>query len=114
MVEFLWTPPVPDYPSTHTALGAAVATVMARFFNTDLISFSMTSRETNPGITRKFWSFSEAARENGASRILCGIHFRTAVEVGYAQGERVGEWVFEHALRPAKPGPATTPFPESG
>jgi hypothetical protein len=69
---------------------------------------------TYPGITRKFWSFSEAARENGASRILCGIHFRTAVEVGYAQRERVGEWVFEHALRPAKPGPATTPFPESG
>jgi membrane-associated phospholipid phosphatase len=108
-LSYLWTPPVPDYPSTHMVLGAAAATVMARFFNTDLISFSMTSGEPNPGITRKFWSFSEAARENGASRILCGIHFRTAVEVGYAQGERVGEWVFEHALRPAKPGPATTP-----
>ena len=87
---------MPDYPSTHTVLGAAVATVMARFFNTDLISFSMTSGQPNPGMTRKFWSFSEAAaRENGASRILCGIHFRTAVEVGYAQRERVGEWVFE-------------------
>jgi hypothetical protein len=90
-----------------------VATVMARFFNTDLISFSMTSGAPYPGITRKFWSFSEAARENGASRVLCGIHFSTAVSAGYIQGERIGEWVFEHALRPAKPGPAVTASPVS-
>jgi hypothetical protein len=37
--------------------GAAAATVMARFFNTDFISFSMTSGAPYPGITRKFWSF---------------------------------------------------------
>jgi hypothetical protein len=78
-----------------------VATVMARFFNTDFISFSMTSGTPYPGITRKFWSFSEAARENGASRILNGIHFSTAVNAGYLQSECIGEWVFEHALRSA-------------
>ena len=74
-LSYLWTPPVPDYPSTHTVTGAAAATVMARFFNTDLISFSMTSGAPYPGITRKFWSFSEAARENGASRVLAGFTF---------------------------------------
>ena len=64
---------------------------MARFFNTDFISFSMTrSGAPYPGITRKFWSFSEAARENGASRILCKIYFSTAVNAGYIQGERIG------------------------
>ena len=78
-LSYLWTPPVPDYPSTHTVLGAAAATVMARFFNTDFISFS-TSGAPYPNITRKFWSFSEAARENGASRILCEIHFPSARE----------------------------------
>ena len=92
-------------------LGAAAATVMARFFNTDLISFSMTSGAPYPNITRKFWSFSEAARENGASRIINGIHFSTAVNAGYIQGERIGEWVFEHALRPANPPPAITASP---
>jgi hypothetical protein len=107
-LSYLWTPPVPDYPSTHTVEGAAAAMVMARFFNTDLISFSMTSGAPYPGITRKFWSFSEAARENGASRILCGIHFSTAVNAGYIQGESIGEWVYEHALQPAKPPPAST------
>ena len=87
---------------------AAAATVMARFFNTDFISFSMTSGAPYPGITRKFWSFSEAARENGASRVLCGIHFSTAVNAGYIQGECIGDWVFENALRPAKAQQAIT------
>jgi hypothetical protein len=84
---------------------------MARFFNTDFISFSMTSGAPYPGITRKFWSFSEAARENGASRVINGIHFSTAVNAGYIQGERIGEWVFEHALRPANPPPVITASP---
>jgi membrane-associated phospholipid phosphatase len=112
-LSYLPTPPAPDYPSTHTVEGAAAATVMARFFNTDFISFSMTSGAPYPGITRKFWSFSEAARENGASRILCGIHFSTAVNAGYVQGERIGEWAFENALRPAKAPLAITASPVS-
>jgi len=112
-LSYLPTPPVPDYPSNHTVEGAAAATVMARFFNTDFISFSMTSGGEYPGITRKFWSFSEAARENGASRILCGIHFSTAVNAGYVQGERIGEWTYENALRPAKAQQAMTASPVS-
>jgi hypothetical protein len=99
-MNYLWTPPVPDYPSTHTVLGAAAAAVLERFFGTDFVNFSMTSGAPYPGITRKFWSFSEAARENGASRVLAGIHFSTAVNAGYLQGSEIGTWVFEHALRP--------------
>jgi hypothetical protein len=94
------TPPLPDYPSNHTVEGAAVATVLARFFGTDLVSFSMTSGAPYPGITRHFWSFSEAAQENGASRVLAGIHFPNAVRAGYAQGEQIGAWAYERALRP--------------
>jgi hypothetical protein len=96
------TPPVPDYPSTHTVLGAAAAAVLARFFDTDMVSFSMTSGAPYAGITRRFWSFSEAAQENGASRILAGIHFPTAVRAGYVQGDLIGAWTYEHALRPAR------------
>ena len=99
----LWTPPVPDYPSTHTVLGAAAAAVLARYFGTDYVSFSMTSGAPYAGITRRFWSFSEAARENGASRVLAGIHFPTAVHAGYEQGERIGAFTYERALRPLSP-----------
>jgi hypothetical protein len=101
-LPYLDTPPVPDYPSTHTVLGAAAATALARYFGTDFVSFSMTSGAPYAGITRKFWSFSEAARENGASRVLAGIHFATAVRAGYEQGERIGAWTYERSLRPVR------------
>ena len=85
---FLITPPVPDYPSTHTVLGAAAAEVLIELFG-DNIRFSATSL-TLPGVTRHFKGFSDAARENGQSRVYAGIHFRHAVKDGYRQGRSVG------------------------
>jgi len=101
-LPYLDTPPLPDYPSNHTVAGAAAATAMARYFGTDFVTFSMTSGAPYAGITRKFWSFSEAAQENGASRVLAGIHFPTAVRAGYEQGERIGAWTYERSLRPVR------------
>ena len=43
--------------------GDAVAEVMAQFFGTDLVGFTVTSGYPSPGITRSFSSFSQAARE---------------------------------------------------
>ena len=40
---FLNTPPLPDYPSTHSVAGGAAATVLARFFGSDQVAFTMTS-----------------------------------------------------------------------
>jgi hypothetical protein len=104
----LMTPPVPDYPSTHTVLGAAAAAVLARFFETDYVPFAMTSGAPYGGITRRFWSFSEAAQENGASRVLAGIHFPTAVKAGYEQGDRIGAYVFDQILTPLTTRATTT------
>jgi membrane-associated phospholipid phosphatase len=104
-LSYLPNPPVPDYPSTHTVLGAAAATVLAQVFGSDLVSFSMTSGHPYPNITRRFWSFSQAARENGASRVFAGIHFPSAVEAGYEQGAAIGQWTFQHALQRLEPSP---------
>jgi len=106
-LSHLWTPPVPDYPSTHTVLGAAAATAMARCLGTDYVSFTATSGAPYAGIQRRFWSLSEAAHENGASRVFAGIHFTTAVRAGYRLGEQVGAWASEHALRPVGRGLAS-------
>ena len=108
-LSHLGTPPVPDYPSTHTVLGAAAASVLARFFGNDFVAFESESGAPYPGIKRSFWSFSEAARENGASRVLAGIHFPTAVRAGYQLGEDVGTWAYEHACLPqvSQGSPAT-------
>jgi hypothetical protein len=93
------TPPVPDYNSAHSAAGGAARAVLARFFGKDHVHFKQTSTSL-PGVTRHYSSFTEAADENGESRVLIGFHFRHAVTEGRIQGERVGQWVFDHALRP--------------
>ena len=38
--------------------------------------------------------------ENGESRVYAGIHFRTAVEDGTKQGEKIGQFTFTHILKP--------------
>ena len=73
--------------------------VLARFFGTDKVSFS-TSSSTQPGVTRSFTSFSQAAEENGNSRVYIGFHFRHAVTEGIKLGSKVGEVAFNHYLRP--------------
>jgi hypothetical protein len=84
-------PPVPDYPSTHTVLGAAAATILIDNFG-DRVRFVATS-STAPGVVRRFKSFTEAAKENGMSRVFGGIHFLHAVNDGYRQGQSIGRAV---------------------
>jgi hypothetical protein len=93
------TPPAPDYTSGHSVEGGAMAEVLARFFGTDEVSFSTTST-TQPGVTRSFTSFAQAAEENGNSRIYVGFHFRHAVTEGIKLGSKVGEVAFNHYLKP--------------
>jgi len=100
---FMNTPPLPDYPSTHGVCGGAAATVMARFFGTDQMSFTMTSGPPFAGITRSFKNFSEAQEENGASRVYSGIHFRTSTVAGITQGEQIGRQAFAQYLEPYRP-----------
>jgi membrane-associated phospholipid phosphatase len=85
---FCVSPPIPDHPSTHTVLGAAAAEVLIQHFG-DRTRFSTTS-DTLPNVTRRFRSFTEAAVENGISRVYCGIHFVHAVRAGYELGQAIG------------------------
>jgi hypothetical protein len=98
--SLLNTPALPDYTSTHSVAGGAASNVMCRFFRTDKVAFLLTSGPPFAGLTRSFSSFSQAAIENGESRIYAGIHFRSAVEDGIKQGKQIGQFVFTHALRP--------------
>jgi len=94
------TPPVPDYPSTHSALGNAAATVLTHFLGNHR-SFSVTSTTASPsGAVRSFSNFIQAADENADSRVMAGIHFRFSCEAGQLLGNQVGKWVLENCLRP--------------
>jgi hypothetical protein len=100
---FMNTPPLPDYPSTHSVLGGAAAVVMSRFLGTDQVSFTMTSGPPFAGITRSFTSLSQAQEENGDSRVYSGIHFRNSTVAGILQGEQIGRQAFAQYLQPYRP-----------
>ncbi len=94
------TPPVQDYPSTHSALGNAAATVLARLLG-DQTPFTMSSFTAVPvGATRSFNSFSQAADENADSRVMAGIHFRFSCDAGQYLGNKIGNWVVDTKLKP--------------
>ena len=98
---FLTTPPVQDYPSTHSVLGSAGAVVLAYAFGRDDIPFAFASMSADPlNPVRSFHSFSQAARENAESRVMAGIHFRFAIETGLALGQDIGRYTVTTFLQP--------------
>ncbi|WP_040005517.1 vanadium-dependent haloperoxidase [Fibrisoma limi] len=94
------TPPVQDYPSTHSALGNAAATVLVNILG-DKTGFSMSSPTADPVTpTRSFKSFSQAAQENADSRVRVGIHFRFSCKAGLDMGGKIGQWTIDNYLKP--------------
>ena len=91
-------PALPDYPSTHSVLGAAA--VLAGFFGSDRVGFTVSSGAPFAGITRSFSSFSQAVQENADSRVYAGLHFRSACQDGIRLGEQIGRRAFAHYLQP--------------
>lgn len=112
-----WTPldtnpPIPDHDSAHAVQGAAAATVMARLFGTDRVSFSTCSLtlpegqqcdDTTP-TERDYTRFWQAAQENADSRVWVGYHFRHASEVGLRHGRQVANQVMSGLLTKAPAG----------
>lgn len=94
------TPPMPDYISTHSALGAAASVVLIWYFQGDDRTFTFSSSMSSQyaGLhPRTFHRISDAAVENAVSRVFAGIHFRFACLAGLAQGRNVGAWVVQHS-----------------
>jgi hypothetical protein len=100
-----FTPPFPGYTSGHAGIGGAMFRMLADFYGTDNVSFTIVSDEFNtitidqngqarPLKARSFTSFSQAAEENGQSRIYLGIHFNFDKVQGIKQGTEIGDYVF--------------------
>lgn len=99
LLEF--TPPFPAYSSGHATFAAAHAAVMRGFFGTDNLTFTIgTDEPIVADVRRTFTSFSQAARENGLSRVYLGVHFRCDADAGFSSGTLLGNYVIQNFLRP--------------
>jgi hypothetical protein len=97
---FLITPPVPEYPSGHSALGSAASVILSHFFGHNSSFTTTSTTASTPGAERSFKSFKQAADENADSRVVAGIHFRFACDAGQKMGDNVGRWTLKNYLKP--------------
>ena len=89
------TPAHPEYPSGHSTVSGAAASILASVFGDDT-TFTVTS-EVRPG-TRSFPSFSAATAEIADARVFGGIHWRNSCVRGNALGQSVAAYVMQHAM----------------
>jgi PAP2 superfamily len=96
----LVTPAHPEYPSTHSILASASATVLQCALGSDAVPFAISSDKVFFGRTRHFERFSEAANEIALSRLYAGAHFRLANTRGLDQGKKIGRHICKTFLPP--------------
>jgi hypothetical protein len=105
-MPLLPSPAFPEYTSGHSTFGGAAAEMLSLFFGTDDIVFEIGAGfDVLPGVTRSYESISEAALENGRSRIYGGIHFQFSNIAGLECGQAIAADIFRNcAQRIPAPG----------
>lgn len=81
----------PEYPSGHSILASAVASVIRADAGREAGAVLSTSSPSAKGATRRWAKTEEFVREVSEARIYGGIHFRAATEAGEAMGRQIGE-----------------------
>ena len=87
------SPSFPSYPSGHSAFGAAVAEVLSAELGDhfQLTDRTHENRQEFAGKSRSYDSFADMAKENAASRVLLGVHYRMDCEEGMRLGKLIGQ-----------------------
>jgi hypothetical protein len=91
-----WTPLLPtpafqEYPSAHSGVSSAAASVLASVYGNDTV-FTVTSAGL-PGVRRDFTSFSAAVQQVEDARIYAGFHYRFSCTDGATLGTQVAQYV---------------------
>ena len=86
----LVTPYFQEYPSGHSGVSSAAATVLASFFGPDA-QFTVTSNGL-PGVNRSFTSFSAAVAQVADARVFAGFHFRFSCDDASQMGVQVANY----------------------
>lgn len=90
------TPSHPEYPAAHGCVTGAVSTILAGYFGTPNLTFSVDSLA--PGVTNTthyFTSTTDLMHEVEAARIYAGFHYHHSVIQGRVLGRKVGHQLME-------------------
>jgi hypothetical protein len=96
----LVTPAFQEYPSAHSGVSSAAATVLAAFYGGHT-QFTVTSAGFG-NATRTFNSFSAAVQEVQDARIFAGFHFRFSTRDGATLGNEVGDYITANLMQRLK------------
>jgi hypothetical protein len=97
------TPCFPSYPSAHGALSNAARQVMDKIYGQG--PFSITLSASIPAVVTLHYSrLDEITADISDARVYGGIHFRTDQDAGALLGTRIGDYIYDHNLRPEPRG----------
>ena len=94
------TPSHPEYPAAHGCVTGAVATVLAEYFQTSHIRFSVDSLVTKT--THTFTSSDQLVSEVEDARIYAGFHYHHSVVQGRLLGKKVAHQLMRRYFRHAE------------
>jgi len=100
------TPSFPAYPSGHAAFGTAASVVLTEALggNFQLTDRTHEKRPEFASTPRSYRSFDEMSKENAASRVLLGVHYRMDCEEGIRLGKIIGQKVVSLPLKRKEAG----------
>lgn len=93
------TPAHPEYPSAHGCVTGAVSTILANFFGTPNLQFSVDSLVTHT--THTFNSTDDLLNEVAHARVYVGFHYHHSVVQGKVLGTKVAHQLTQRFFRPA-------------
>ena len=97
-LPLLVTPYFQEYPSAHSGVSSAAATVLQSYFG-DSVDFTVTSNGL-PGVDRSFTSFSDAIAQVADARVFAGFHFRFSCNDAAHVGAQVAGYAESTLMKP--------------
>jgi hypothetical protein len=92
------TPAHPEYPAAHGCATGVVSTILADFFGTPNLQFSVDSLVTHT--THNFTSTAELLDEVERARIYAGFHYHHSVIQGKVLGTKVAHQLTQRYFQP--------------
>jgi len=93
------TPAHPEYPAAHGCVTGAVSTILAGYFGTKKVQFSVDSLVTHT--THTYDSTNDLMQEVEAARIYAGFHYHHSVVEGRELGRKVARQLMKEFFRPS-------------